>query len=182
MLRSLCFLLLLSPLLLGREVLPLMGEWQFSLNSKAADGEKDWQTVTLPHDWSWEIGPQKNGAQKDKGGYRVGGVGHYRKEFELPASFAGQRVSIHFDGVYRNSTVSINGKKLGTRPYGYIPFYYNLSNHLREGSNTIEVHVDCSKEPSTRWYHPLRHLRPRQTHRNQSRALLHPRHHFRHHS
>ena len=101
-----------------------------------------------------KAGPQKNGAQKDKGGYRVGGVGHYRKEFELPASFADQRVSIHFDGVYRNSTVSINGKKLGTRPYGYIPFYYNLSNNLREGTNTIEVHVDCSKEPSTRWYHP----------------------------
>lgn len=128
-----------------------MGEWQFSHESQTSKG---WQTVTLPHDWSWEMGPQKDGVQKDKGGYRVGGVGQYRKDFELPDSFAGRRVSIHFDGVYRNSTVSINGKKLGTRPYGYIPFYYNLTKHLREGSNTIEVHVDNSREPSTRWYHP----------------------------
>lgn len=53
-----------------------------------------------------------------------------------------------------NSEVWINGHYLGKRPYGYISFRYNLSEHLKPGKNTIAVRVDNSLEPSARWYHP----------------------------
>ena len=174
--RILFLLLCFSHPLFAREVVPLMGKWQFSLGEQAPSADQDWQTVTLPHDWSWEMGPRKGGAQRDKGGFRVGGIGHYRKEFQLPDSFAGKKVSLHFDGVYRDSTVSINGQKLGNRPYGYIPFHYDLTKHLKEGTNLIEVHVNNSKEPSTRWHHPCGIYAP------VSLIATHPEHHFIHDS
>ena len=52
-----------------------------------------------------------------------------------------------------NSQVWLNGKLLGQRPYGYIPFEYDLTGGLQQGQNTIAVRVDSSKEPSARWYH-----------------------------
>ena len=48
-----------------------------------------------------------------------GGLAWYRKHFTLPSSLAGQRISIEFDGVYRNSNVYLNGKLLGNHPYAY---------------------------------------------------------------
>src|SRR6202035_2419154 len=61
---------------------------------------------------------------------------------------------IDFDGVYRNSEVWINGHSLGTRPNGYISFYYDLTPHLKFGNekNVIAVMVDNSKQPNSRWY------------------------------
>jgi beta-galactosidase len=84
-----------------------------------------WRVVDLPHDWSIE-GPysQKNASGT---GFLPGGIGWYRKTFQLPASVRGQRFSIRFDGVYRNSTVWINGVRLGSRPYGYSSFEYDLT-------------------------------------------------------
>ena len=176
MLRFFFSLLLVVNLLSAREVVPLMDEWQFSHGEKAPSTATDWQTVTLPHDWSWEMGPRKGGAQSGNGGFRVGGIGRYQKRFQLPDSFVGKKVSIHFDGVYRDSTVSINGHKLGNRPYGYIPFHYDLSEHLKKGSNLIEVHVNNSKEPSTRWHHPCGIYAPVQL------IATHPQNHFIHDS
>ena len=59
---------------------------------------------------------------------------------------------MQFDGIYKNSTVWINGIKLGTRPNGYIGFSYNLTPYLKNGKNVISVKVDHSKVPSGRWY------------------------------
>lgn len=142
--------------LTAREEHALDKAWSFVHSPKFSEEFPDGPTrsVDIPHDWSWEAGPRKNGAQKDKGGYRIGGVGWYRKEFTLPDTFAGKRISVHFDGAYRYATVFINGHKLGTRPYGFISFKHDLTEHLTPGKNTLEVRLDCRLEPSTRWYHP----------------------------
>jgi hypothetical protein len=114
--------------------------------------DKDWRTVDLPHDWSIE-GPYspKNASGT---GFLPGGIGWYRKTFQLPASLNGQRVSIHFDGVYRNSTVWINGVLLGSRPYGYSSFEYALTPHLHYGAqaNVLAVRVDRTVIADSRWY------------------------------
>jgi beta-galactosidase len=83
----------------------------------------------------------------------IGGVGWYRKAFHLPDNLEGKRVEITFDGVYQNSTVWINGHKLGTRPFGYITFKYDLTPFLNnEKENVIAVRVDNSDQPNSRWY------------------------------
>ena len=131
--------------------------WRFHLGDvgqgkSPALAEKDWREVDLPHDWSIE-GPYSS--QNASGtGFLPGGIAWYRKTFQLPASMRGRRVSVRFDGVYRDSTVWINGARLGSRPYGYSTFEYDLTPHLRFGaaSNVLAVRVDHSVVADSRWY------------------------------
>ena len=83
-----------------------------------------------------------------------GGIAWYRKTFQLPVSLRGRKVSIRFDGVYRDSTVWINGVLLGSRPYGYSTFEYDLTPHLHLGDvpNVVAVRVDRSIVADSRWY------------------------------
>ena len=61
--------------------------------------------------------------------------------------------SIEFDGVYMNSSVYLNGHLLGTRPYGYISFSYDLTPYINwDKENVIAVKVDNSDQPNSRWY------------------------------
>jgi beta-galactosidase len=141
-----------------RMELDFNANWQFSLGDprgaqQATFDDNTWRTLDVPHDWAFEAEYTKDATQKDRGGYKPGGIGWYRKSFELPEGWQDKRVSIHFDAVYMNSEVWINGQYLGKRPYGYIPFHYDLSEHLNAGRNTIAVRVDNSLEPSARWYH-----------------------------
>ena len=89
-----------------------------------------------------------------EGAYLPTGIGWYRKSFRLPRSDAGRRILLQFDGVYQCSDVWINGQHLGTRPYGFITFFYDLTPHLHFGSepNVVAVRVDNSHQPNLRWY------------------------------
>jgi beta-galactosidase/beta-glucuronidase len=131
--------------------------WRFHLGDVAGGqstslADKDWRPVDLPHDWSIE-GPYspKNSSGT---GFLPGGIAWYRKTFSLPVSIRGRKVSIRFDGVYRDSTVWINGVLLGSRPYGYSSFEYDLTPHLHMGgaSNVLAVRVDHSVVADSRWY------------------------------
>src|SRR5260370_41657050 len=53
-----------------------------------------------------------------------------------------------------NSDVWINGFHLGNRPYGYVSFRYELTEHLSFGNkpNVIAVRADNSAQPASRWY------------------------------
>jgi len=131
--------------------------WRFNLG-EVVGGESpelpdaDWRRVDLPHDWSIEGPYDPNYASGT--GFLPGGIGWYRKGFQLPESIRGSRVSIRFDGVYRNSTVWINGELLGTRPYGYSTFEYDLTPHLRfgEAPNVLAVRVEREAIADSRWY------------------------------
>jgi len=112
----------------------------------------DWRDLDLPHDFSIEQGIDEDNPSGRRGGWYAAGTGWYRKEFEFSRNWKDKKVVIYFEGVYRNSTVWINGHKLGTRPYGYISFFYDLTDHLEEGSNLIAVRVDNTAQPSDRWY------------------------------
>ncbi len=86
-------------------------------------------------------------------GYTVGGVGWYRKAFTLPERMRGRRIDIAFDGVYMNSEVWFNGRRLGQHPYGYTGFHFDLTPYVRYGRerNLLVVKVDASGRTS-RWY------------------------------
>ena len=56
-------------------------------------------------------------------------------------------------GIYRDATVYLNGHKLGTHPYGYTAFTFNLTPELAySGVNVLAVRVDNSARPNSRWY------------------------------
>ncbi|MFI3306189.1 MAG: glycoside hydrolase family 2 TIM barrel-domain containing protein [Rikenellaceae bacterium] len=135
-------------------------DWRFSLGDTPAakDMEYDadlWQELTLPHDWAFEGGFSEDGAQRENGGYAMGGIGWYRKVLNIKEEQItnGRDLYIDFEGVYMNSEVWINGHYLGKRPYGYISFSYLLTEYLHAGENILAVRVDNSLEPSARWYH-----------------------------
>ncbi|NED98396.1 glycoside hydrolase family 2 protein [Phytoactinopolyspora alkaliphila] len=111
-----------------------------------------WDDVDLPHDWSIEGPLSPSEPSGGPGGWVPTGIGWYRKRFTAPTTDADRRVVVDFDGVYQNSSVWINGKHLGDRPYGYVPFAYDLTPHLVEGENVIAVRVDNSRQPNSRWY------------------------------
>ena len=115
----------------------------------------DWKTVDLPHDWAVEgtfIEDNDLGSQPGGNGYLPTGVGFYRKEFEIPEADKGRKISIEFDGIFRNSTVWVNGHLLGTHLSGYIPSNYDLTDVLRYGEkNAILVRVDASESEGW-WY------------------------------
>jgi beta-galactosidase len=111
---------------------------------------KDWQLVNVPHDWVVEnsfVKDNSMGSQPAGNGYLPTGIGFYRKEFEIPEADKGKKISIEFDGIFRNGTVWVNGHLLGNHQSGYIPSNYDLTDVLRygnEGKNVILVKVDAS--------------------------------------
>ncbi|HYH04219.1 MAG TPA: glycoside hydrolase family 2 TIM barrel-domain containing protein, partial [Bacillota bacterium] len=114
--------------------------------------DSDWQPVNLPHDWSISFPFNPDSPAGAGGGYLDGGIGWYRKSFNVPRSHLGKRLTIGFDGVYMNSEVWINGHFLGKRPYGYVSFEYNLTPYLNYGGrNILAVRVD-NNQPNSRWY------------------------------
>jgi len=134
-------------------------EWKFNLGEIVGGQETKlddsrWRSLTLPHDWSIEGTFSKDNPATPGGGALPGGIGWYRKSFDLPLTEKGKLVFIDFDGIYRNSEVWINGHYLGMRPYGYSSFRYELTPFLNYGKekNVLAVKVDNSKQPNSRWY------------------------------
>ena len=130
--------------------------WLFTLAdsadmAKTAYDDSSWRKLNLPHDWSIEGDFMASNPAGAGGGALPGGVGWYRKHFSH-AKNEGERTFIQFDGVYQNSTVYLNGQKLGTRPYGYISFQYDITDQLNDGQNVIAVRVDNGQQPNCRWY------------------------------
>ena len=140
----------------SRQKINFNHDWRFYKgdveNGQAVDfKDNQWRTLNLPHDWSIE-GPF-NEKWASATGYLPGGIGWYRKTFNLSKSMENKHVFIYFDGVYKNSEVWINGHFLGNRPNGFIAFEYELTPYLhRNGENVIAVRVDHSQFADSRWY------------------------------
>jgi beta-galactosidase len=132
-------------------------DWRFSKGDFSAGmmpafDDSGWRTLNVPHDWSIE-GPY-NAEYASGTGYAPGGIAWYRKHFKLDTIQKDQLVAIEFDGVYNNSQVWINGILLGTRPYGYASFQYDMTPYLKFGNqeNILAVRVDHTKVADSRWY------------------------------
>ena len=129
--------------------------WKFNLGdikgaeAKGFDDSK-WENVSVPHDYSIIQDYQEN--LEAESGYLPGGAGWYRKYFTVSEEMKDKRLRIDFDGVYMNATVYVNGQELGTHPFGYTPFSFDITDEVKVGEeNVIAVKVD-HKTPSSRWY------------------------------
>ena len=132
--------------------------WRFLLADSAqmATAEYNdtwWRLLDVPHDWAREGDFFVGHPSGAGGGALPGGIGWYRKTFTLSDyDSARDRYFLEFDGVYMNSTVYVNGQKVGFRPYGYSSFEYDITPYLRQGENVVAVRVDNSDQPNSRWY------------------------------
>jgi beta-galactosidase len=135
--------------------------------AKADYDDSQWRPVSLPHDWAVELPfvhkepktplkPDDHGAVWDPAanhGYKPLGrdypetsIGWYRKTFTLDAADKGKRISLEFDGVFRDAMVVINGYIVKRNDSGYTPFRVELNDFLNtdDTPNTVLVRVDAS--------------------------------------
>ena len=141
----------------GRQL--FTADWRFMLADKSADysaaevNDSCWRQLNLPHDWAIEGDFSIDNPSGTGGGALPGGVGWYRKTFTIDEKAASRRFRLDFDGAYMNATVWVNGHELGTRPYGYISFGYDITPYINIGKeNVVAVRVDNSDQPNSRWY------------------------------
>ena len=144
-------------------------DWRFILGdsaqmSKVEYNDSWWRKLDVPHDWAIEGDFYAGNPSGAGGGALPGGIGWYRKHFKIEKLKNGKiekfqsfnsstlQYFLEFDGVYMNSTVYVNGQKVGYRPYGYSSFEYDITPYLKEGENVVAVRVDNSDQPNSRWY------------------------------
>lgn len=119
--------------------------------------DRAWRILDLPHDWYVETdfvpdGSHSHGYKAVGRNYPGNSVGWYRKAFFIPEEDLGKKISIEFEGVFRNSIVWVNGFYLGTEPSGYTGFEYDITDYLNYGGeNVIAVRADATMEEG--WYY-----------------------------
>ena len=112
--------------------------------------DSGWKPVDLPHDWAVEL-PFENTFRPDHGAKPLGraypetSIGWYRRVFDIPASDAGSRIAVEFDGAFRRAMVIFNGHYLGENFSGYAPFRFDLTDFANYGEkNVLTVRLDAT--------------------------------------
>ncbi len=126
--------------------------------SRADFDDSGWQAIDLPHDWGLEL-PFQNDSWLTGHGFKPLGrtypatsIGWYRRVFEIPAGDLGKRLSLEFDGVFRDSMVALNGNFLGRNLSGYAPFAYDITDHANYGGKNVLVARLDATEHEGWWY------------------------------
>jgi beta-galactosidase len=117
-----------------------------------------WRRMDLPHDWVVELPFENDPALYQQGfkpigrAYPATSIGWYRRVFELPVTDHGRRLSLEFDGVFRDCIVALNGIYLGRNLSGYAPFRFDITDFASYGgTNTLVVRVDATEHEG--WFY-----------------------------
>jgi len=126
----------------------LNGKWDYRIEScdfEAVSGlteSPSWTDRAIPGEWDGKIlVPFSVDAP-------LSGVGHvlrpqeviwYERGFRVPKSWKGSRVILHFQASDWETSVYVNGKRLGQHRGGYDPFSFDVTDELRSGNNTLNV-------------------------------------------
>ncbi|MFF8971185.1 glycoside hydrolase family 2 TIM barrel-domain containing protein [Streptomyces sp. NPDC014995] len=147
--------------------LSLDGTWRFAYAERPDDRDVDfhrtdlddssWETIPVPSVWQlhghdfpiyvnitypyW--GPNGLGEepQPPAAPTRYNPVGQYRRTFTVPKGWAGRRTFLHFEGVKSAHYVWINGELVGYHEDSFTPAEYDITEHLKPGTNQIAVEV-----------------------------------------
>ncbi len=125
--------------------------WEFFCTGGRNSGK--WTTIGVPSNWELKgFGSYNYGNDKKKADEQ----GKYRRTFDIPAAWAGQRIFLVFDGVMTDTEVWVNGKSAGPKHQGgFYRFKYEITDLVKTGANLLEVTVskvssDASVEDAER--------------------------------
>ncbi|MEJ2008504.1 MAG: beta-galactosidase GalA [Acidobacteriota bacterium] len=120
--------------------------------------DSDWKAIDIPHDWGVALPFHEDrwltahGSKPLGRAYPETSIGWYRRVFEIPESDRGKRLSLEFDGVFRDCMVALNGNFLGRNMSGYAPFAYDITDQAWYGKkNVLVVRVDATEHEGW-WY------------------------------
>ena len=97
--------------------------------------DSGWSGVNLPHTW--------NNIDGENGGTYYRGISWYRLHYAVPASAAGRKLYLQFDGASLVADVYVNGTYLGEHQGGFATFRFDATSALNVGAtNVIAVKVN----------------------------------------
>ena len=110
----------------------LNGRWNFAVQTKKERLEFDGITVPYPPE------SRLSGVERitEKGDLLL-----YSRTFTLPKGFQKDRVLLHFGAVDQEACVYVNDRQAGWHTGGYLPFTFDITPLLQEGTNTLRVEV-----------------------------------------
>lgn len=130
--------------------------WKFSpgihkMASEIDYNDNNWRSIDLPHDWSTDT--VLNDFIKKAGIDTLAfETGWYRKNFEIPKSWAGKRIVIEFDGISAQHEVFVNGVSIKCSENGNQNTKANIILNLNpKGNNLIAIRVIIPKESGSAW-------------------------------
>ena len=82
---------------------------------------------TVPEDWTKHEIPNP--------------VGSYRRDFDVPADWAGREIFLHFEGVQSAMYVYVNGRQVGYSQGSMTPAEFDITQFLVPGNNVLAVKV-----------------------------------------
>src|SRR3954464_5302447 len=124
------------------------GNWLFRLDNEdqgvkqhymRQSSSEGWKTVQVPN--VWNLGDPSNQSM-------AGGIGWYRKDFELPNASKALAWAVRFESVNYRSRVWLNGRPIGENTGAYIPFSMQLPGLKRKGTNRLVIRVDSRRLPT----------------------------------
>lgn len=148
----------------------LDGTWKFNFARSPEERPQDcfadgfdasaWDDIPVPSNWEMQgydrpiycnvEYPHSNTPPfiRSRPGYNDGGanyavnpVGTYIRQFTLPQSWIGQRTFVHFGGIYSAALVYLNGHYIGYSQGSNNVAEFDLTPHLRGGTNQLAVQV-----------------------------------------
>ncbi len=111
-----------------------------------------WEEVTVPHDYS--VSAPFSTEYSSGTGYLRGGVAWYRLSLNIPREYEEKRLTLVFDGIYKNSMVWVNSYYMGKRPSGYAEISMDISERATFGDDptVICVKVIHNDIADSRWF------------------------------
>ena len=110
------------------------------------------RTVRLPHDAMVSEPRSERGGTGNHGGFFPGGIYRYIKRWSPPEDGGEHEYSLVFEGVYGRAVVTIDGAEVGRNENPYREFTVPLRNLVPGVEVLVEVSVDNSRTPNSRWY------------------------------
>ncbi len=116
--------------------------------------DSGWNKIDVPHDW--RIHEDRDEDNDRYNGFLPNGIGWYRKQLDIEPGYRGFRIYVEFDGVFRNYTVWVNGKKGGSHISGYTGFVLDVTDlvDFSSGRNVMAVLVDNLTPTAGSWSFP----------------------------
>ena len=114
-----------------RATLSLDGLWDFTFEGPSARLEGR-HPIRSPGIWQAQFPELRN----------AHGVGHYSRKVELPAEWTGKSIVLVLEGVFHESTVRIDGERVGAHSDGWTTFEADLTAALA-GRKSFELAVDA---------------------------------------
>ncbi|WP_313540008.1 glycoside hydrolase family 2 TIM barrel-domain containing protein [Leifsonia aquatica] len=114
-------------------------------------GVAEWESIAIPHDAMLTETRRNDLPNGTTTGHFPGGAYQYRRSLAIDAESEGDLIWLHFEGVYRNAAVYVNGTLAGQRASGYSEFTVRIDPYLRFGKDN-EIVVECRAGKDTRWY------------------------------